>query len=267
MKTNNNIKYKIILIKSIWYLLFFQILILINSSILYSYPSFLYLDINLNGSGTRAINKELYYSDSKDTYILNAKHSSLLIGIDGSLEYGLNNYISRITSLRLIQNTFAEDKYEVWTYYKWSYLAVDPLLIPSLESSRISLLIFNSSGICVKKCPFEALSIVNLPDALEAEHLHRFGPNSFTLYRIPKPRKGNVVGLLGRNGIGKSTLLKVLAGELIPNAFYRTGCMPDHLGIRNKSPIAGFSFQLQIKICVLTCFRETLGKTAHLLPC
>ena len=63
----------------------------------------------------------------------------------------LNNYISRITSLRLIQNTFAEDKYEVWTYYKWSYLAVDPLLIPSLESSRISLLIFNSSGICVKK--------------------------------------------------------------------------------------------------------------------
>ena len=63
----------------------------------------------------------------------------------------LNNYINRIKSLRLIKTTFTEDKYEVWTYYKWSYLAVDPLLIPSLESSRISLLIFNSSGICVKK--------------------------------------------------------------------------------------------------------------------
>ena len=63
----------------------------------------------------------------------------------------LNTYINRIKSLRLIKNTFTEEKYEVWTYYKWSYLAVDPLLIPSLESSRISLLIFNSSGICVKK--------------------------------------------------------------------------------------------------------------------
>jgi ATP-binding cassette subfamily E protein 1 len=81
----------------------------------------------------------------------------------------------------------------------------------------VSEFICSGCGICIKKCPFDALSIVNLPDELESEHLHRFGPNSFTLYRIPKPRRGNVVGLLGRNGIGKSTLLKVLAGELIPN--------------------------------------------------
>jgi ATP-binding cassette subfamily E protein 1 len=81
----------------------------------------------------------------------------------------------------------------------------------------VSEFICSGCGICVKKCPFDALSIVNLPDELESEHLHRFGPNSFTLYRIPKPRQGTVVGLLGRNGIGKSTLLKVLAGELIPN--------------------------------------------------
>jgi ATP-binding cassette subfamily E protein 1 len=81
----------------------------------------------------------------------------------------------------------------------------------------ISEFICSGCGICVKKCPFDALRIVNLPDELKSEHLHRFGPNSFTLYRIPKPRRGNIVGLLGRNGIGKSTLLKVLAGELIPN--------------------------------------------------
>ncbi len=83
--------------------------------------------------------------------------------------------------------------------------------------AHISEFICSGCGICVKKCPFDALRIVNLPDALESEHLHRFGPNSFTLFRIPRPRKGNVVGLLGRNGIGKSTLLKVLAGELLPN--------------------------------------------------
>ncbi len=81
----------------------------------------------------------------------------------------------------------------------------------------VSEFICSGCGICVKKCPFDALRIVNLPDELESEHLHRFGPNSFTLYRIPKPRKGNVVGLLGRNGIGKSTLLRVLSGELVPN--------------------------------------------------
>jgi ATP-binding cassette subfamily E protein 1 len=81
----------------------------------------------------------------------------------------------------------------------------------------VSEFICSGCGICVKKCPFDALRIVNLPDELKSEHLHRFGPNSFTLYRIPKPRRSNVVGLLGRNGIGKSTLLKVLAGELIPN--------------------------------------------------
>ncbi len=81
----------------------------------------------------------------------------------------------------------------------------------------VSEFICSGCGICVKKCPYDALSIVNLPDELESEHLHRFGANSFTLYRIPKPRQGNVVGLLGRNGIGKSTLLKILSGELIPN--------------------------------------------------
>jgi ATP-binding cassette subfamily E protein 1 len=81
----------------------------------------------------------------------------------------------------------------------------------------VSELICSGCGICVRKCPFDALRIVNLPDELETDHLHRFGPNAFTLYRIPVPRRGSVVGLLGRNGTGKSTLLRVLSGELIPN--------------------------------------------------
>jgi len=72
-------------------------------------------------------------------------------------------------------------------------------------------------GICIRKCPFDALRIVNIPDELESEHIHRFGPNAFTLYRLPAPRRGAVVGLLGRNGIGKTTVLRILAGELRPN--------------------------------------------------
>jgi ATP-binding cassette subfamily E protein 1 len=81
----------------------------------------------------------------------------------------------------------------------------------------VSEFICSGCGICIKKCPFSALSIVNLPDELESEHTHRFGPNAFTLYRLPTPREDSVVGLLGRNGIGKSTLLKILAGEMMPN--------------------------------------------------
>jgi len=69
-------------------------------------------------------------------------------------------------------------------------------------------------GICVKKCPFHALSIVNLPDELEEECSHRFGPNTFKLFRLPVPSSGVVLGLLGQNGIGKTTALKILSGEI-----------------------------------------------------
>ncbi len=72
-------------------------------------------------------------------------------------------------------------------------------------------------GICVRKCPFKALSIVNLPDELEEECSHRFGPNTFKLFRLPIPPSGVVLGLLGQNGIGKTTALKILSGETKPN--------------------------------------------------
>ncbi|KAL4855086.1 ABC transporter E family member 2 [Chlorella vulgaris] len=72
-------------------------------------------------------------------------------------------------------------------------------------------------GICVKKCPFDAIMIINLPKDLERETTHRYGPNSFKLHRLPMPRPGQVLGLVGSNGTGKSTALKILAGKLKPN--------------------------------------------------
>eukprot|EP00434_Breviolum_minutum_P039420 symbB.v1.2.035006.t1/scaffold4625.1/size37283/2 len=64
-------------------------------------------------------------------------------------------------------------------------------------------------GICVKKCPFEAITIINLPKDLSSHTTHRYGPNTFKLHRLPTPRPGQVLGLVGTNGIGKSTALMV----------------------------------------------------------
>ena len=47
-------------------------------------------------------------------------------------------------------------------------------------------------GICVKKCPFGAIEIINLPKNLEKETTHRYGPNAFKLHRLPMPRSGQV---------------------------------------------------------------------------
>jgi ATP-binding cassette subfamily E protein 1 len=67
------------------------------------------------------------------------------------------------------------------------------------------------------RCPFEAIAIINLPTNLDSEVTHRYTANAFKLHRLPTPRPGQVLGLVGTNGIGKSTALKVLAGKLKPN--------------------------------------------------
>jgi len=71
-------------------------------------------------------------------------------------------------------------------------------------------------GICVKKCPFEALDIINLPEELD-QPTHRYGQNGFVLYGLPIPVEGKVTGILGPNGIGKSTAVKILSGMIVPN--------------------------------------------------
>eukprot|EP01128_Nolandella_sp_AFSM9_P008811 TRINITY_DN5481_c0_g1_i1.p2 TRINITY_DN5481_c0_g1~~TRINITY_DN5481_c0_g1_i1.p2 ORF type:complete len:571 (+),score=159.74 TRINITY_DN5481_c0_g1_i1:2185-3897(+) len=88
---------------------------------------------------------------------------------------------------------------------------------PTSKISEISETLCIGCGICVKKCPFDAISIINLPKNLESHTTHRYGPNQFKLHRLPMPRPNQVLGLVGTNGIGKSTALKILAGKLKPN--------------------------------------------------
>jgi ATP-binding cassette subfamily E protein 1 len=72
-------------------------------------------------------------------------------------------------------------------------------------------------GICINKCPFDAIKIIGLAEELKTDLVHQFGKNGFRLYRLPIPHKGTCVGILGQNGIGKSTAIKILSGQFIPN--------------------------------------------------
>ncbi len=72
-------------------------------------------------------------------------------------------------------------------------------------------------GICVKKCPFKAITIINLVREPSSKLVFQYGPNSFRLYGLPLVKEDSIVGIIGRNGIGKSTALSILAGILKPN--------------------------------------------------
>ncbi|MBI4896728.1 MAG: ribosome biogenesis/translation initiation ATPase RLI [Candidatus Aenigmarchaeota archaeon] len=92
-------------------------------------------------------------------------------------------------------------------------------LVPQIEEELCI-----GCGICIAKCPFRAISIVNTPEQLKEKPIHRYGENAFALFRLPVPTKG-VVGLLGPNGCGKSTALQVLSGQIKPNLglFHESG--------------------------------------------
>ena len=91
------------------------------------------------------------------------------------------------------------------------------ILNEETKKAQIDEDICNGCGICVKVCPFDAITIVNLASELSTDKIHQYGINSFRLYKLPTPKKGEVVGLLGRNGMGKSTVVNILSGNLQPN--------------------------------------------------
>ncbi len=91
------------------------------------------------------------------------------------------------------------------------------VLNEEIGKAQIDENICNGCGICVKVCPFDAITIVNLAEELKTEKIHQYGMNSFRLYKIPSLKKGQVMGLLGRNGMGKSTIISILSGNLKPN--------------------------------------------------
>ena len=72
-------------------------------------------------------------------------------------------------------------------------------------------------GICIHKCPYDAIKIIGLAEELETDLIHQFGKNGFRLFKLPVPKEGICIGILGPNGIGKTTAIKILSGQILPN--------------------------------------------------
>ena len=68
-----------------------------------------------------------------------------------------------------------------------------------------------------KHCPGGAVVVINLPAELKTDMIHRYSLNGFRLFKLPTPSKESVVGILGPNGMGKSTAFNILNGSITPN--------------------------------------------------
>ncbi len=93
----------------------------------------------------------------------------------------------------------------------------DCVFIGEDKKSHIVEPVCTGCGLCIKACPFKAINVINLMAQLKEDPIHRYGENGFELFRLPIPQQNQIVGLLGTNGVGKSTALKILAGLLKPN--------------------------------------------------
>jgi len=85
------------------------------------------------------------------------------------------------------------------------------------KKSEIDEILCTGCGICVKHCPFGALTIINLPELKSEDPIHQFGPNGFRIFNLPLIQENSITGILGRNGIGKSTVINVLSNTIKAN--------------------------------------------------
>ncbi len=72
-------------------------------------------------------------------------------------------------------------------------------------------------NLCVKKCPFNAIKIINLPEEIPNEIIHRYSQNGFRLYKLPTIKKNMITGIIGENGVGKTTIIDILSNNVYPN--------------------------------------------------
>lgn len=85
------------------------------------------------------------------------------------------------------------------------------------QIARIAESLCIGCNICVSRCPFSAIRIINLPEENPADIVHRYSLNGFRLYRLPIMKKNTIIGVVGENGVGKTTLIDILSNKFKPN--------------------------------------------------
>lgn len=88
---------------------------------------------------------------------------------------------------------------------------------PINKKATIDEILCSGCGICPKACPFDAITIINLPEVLNKDPIHQFGKNGFRIFDLPIVQEGSITGIIGRNGIGKSTVINALSKTLKVN--------------------------------------------------
>ncbi|MDA3856470.1 MAG: ribosome biogenesis/translation initiation ATPase RLI [Candidatus Woesearchaeota archaeon] len=83
--------------------------------------------------------------------------------------------------------------------------------------AAIDEILCTGCGICPKICPFHALTIINLPSALDKPPINQYGKNGFRIFDLPIIQEDSITGIIGRNGIGKSTVINTLANTIKAN--------------------------------------------------
>lgn len=86
---------------------------------------------------------------------------------------------------------------------------------------------------CVRFCPFDAIKIINLPEENPADIIHRYSLNGFRLYKLPILKPNNIIGIVGPNGVGKTTLIDILSNTIRPN-FEQFDKLIEHKDIISK---------------------------------
>ena len=79
--------------------------------------------------------------------------------------------------------------------------------------AAIDEILCTGCGICPKICPFDALTIINLPEISNKPPIHMYGQNGFRIFDLPLIQEGSIIGIMGRNGIGKSTVISILSNN------------------------------------------------------
>ncbi len=85
------------------------------------------------------------------------------------------------------------------------------------KKAEIDEILCSGCGICPKICPFNAITIINLPEILSKDPIHEYGKNGFRIFDLPIVQMNSITGIIGRNGIGKSTVINVLSNTTKAN--------------------------------------------------